>query len=101
MAQPSDTPAQPDAEALIDGAFTQPPKNPDRHIVSEFHAEVVSGPQGGRFLAVHCYARNEILLLDFSDDRGAEVISDELKPSRVVTPGDSRNGSGPGGAAIL
>lgn len=98
MAQPSGTPAQPDAEELIDAAFTQPPKNPDRHIVGEFHAEVVSGPQGGRFLAVHCYARNEILLLDFSDDKGAEVISDELKPSRVVTPGGN---NGHGGAAIL
>jgi hypothetical protein len=92
MAQPSSDPAQPDS--LDEGpGFTIAPRNPDRHIVAEFHTEVVSGPQGGRFLAVHCYARNEILLLDFSDDRGAQIVSDELKPSHVVMPSDGVTGA--------
>lgn len=59
---------------------------PDRHIVSAFHMQVMETPGGTPMLAVHHFNRNELLLLDLSDTEAAERLADEIRPSRIAVP---------------
>lgn len=93
MAQPDE--AQPTAVTPDRQPYPQIPM--DQRVVGSFHVEVTPGPEGGRFLAVHCFKRGETLVLNMSDDEGAERVSNELKPSRVARA----NGTIPGKSGLV
>lgn len=88
MAEPQAEPEDAVEEGGVAGAEVPSRRGPDQHVLQGWESEVRPGPGGGRFLVIHCFNRGEALLLDISDDRRAERIADEVRPSRVVPAGN-------------